>query len=274
MTRQARSKLPEDCLCLLLNLARAPQRLAAMQAKLDDQGIAFTRIEGVDGNTLPAEQLQALTRTNRYYKPLRPGEVGCYLGHVQALRVFLDTTADFALILEDDACFETGFVPAVTAALALRRTDPNPRRHWDVLKLCNRRRRWMALAPLDATHCLVEYGPSVPSTTTAAVWTRAGARRFLEGFSGVSRPIDCDLQHPWEFGLRILSVHPAIVHPEPLASTIDGVKPRSRNPWPKLRYEAHRLWPRWRHFTRQYGALFWCHWQRGASCPAPEDTPP
>lgn len=259
--------LPGDCHAYVLNLARAPQRLAAMQARLSALGVAFTRIEGVDGATLAADALAALTRRNRYYKPLRPGEVGCYLGHVQALRSFLASPAHFCLLLEDDACFEDGFLPALAAALERRRVEADPLCRWDVLKLCNRRRRWMPLAPLAAGHCLVEYGPSVPSTTTAAVWTREGATRFLAAFSGVSRPVDCDLQHPWESGLRILSVHPPVVSAEPVPSTIGGGKPRSRNPWPKLRYEVLRLWPRWRHFSRLYGPLFWRRWRRGEGCP-------
>lgn len=259
--------LPGDCHAYVLNLARAPQRLAAMQARLSALGVAFTRIEGVDGATLAADALAALTHRNRYYKPLRPGEVGCYLGHVEALRSFLASPAHFCLLLEDDACFEDGFLPALAAALERRRAEADPLCRWDVLKLCNRRRRWMPLAPLAAGHCLVEYGPSVPSTTTAAVWTREGATRFLAAFSGVSRPVDCDLQHPWESGLRILSVHPPVVSAEPVPSTIGGGKPRSRNPWPKLRYEALRLWPRWRHFSRLYGPLFWRRWRRGEGCP-------
>ena len=263
--------LPADCLCLVLNLVRAPQRLAAMQQKLSALGIAFTRIEGVDGATLPADELARLTRANRYYKPLRPGEVGCYLGHVQALRSFLASPAQFCLLLEDDACFEHGFLPTLAAALERRRAEADPLCRWDVLKLCNPRRRWMPLAPLTASHCLVEYGPSVPSTTTAAVWTRAGAQRFVAAFDGVARPIDCDLQHPWEFGLRILSLHPPVVSAEPVPSTIGGGKPRSRNPWPKLRYEARRLWPRWRHFSRLYGPLFWLRWRRGTDCPPTDD---
>ncbi len=258
--------LPTDCLAYVLNLARAPQRLAAMQARLAALDIAFTRIEGVDGARLAPEQLVALTRRHRYYKPLRAGEVGCYLGHVQALRAFLATPATFLLLLEDDACFADDFLPALAAALQRRRVEADPLRRWDVLKLCNPRRRWMPLAPLTARHCLVEYGLSVPSTTTAAVWTREGAQRFVDAFVGVARPIDCDLQHPWEFGLRILSVHPPVVSAEPVASTIGGGKPRSRNPWPKLRYEARRLWPRWRHFSRLYGPLFWRRWRRGEAC--------
>lgn len=262
--------LPADCQCFVLNLARAPQRLASMQQRLQALGIPFTRIEGVDGATLPEAERAALTRINRYYKPLRPGEVGCYLGHVQALRSFLATSAEFLLLLEDDACFVDGFADALHAALALRRSETDTRRQWDVLKLCNPRRRWLPLAALTARHCLVEYGLSVPSTTTAAVWTRQGAERFLAGFHGVARPIDCDLQHPWEFGLRILSVHPAVVMAEPVPSTIGSHKPKSRNPWPKLRYEARRLWPRWRHFSRLYGPWFWLRWQRGERCPPVE----
>ena len=94
---------------------------------------------------------------------------------------------------------------------------------------------------------------------------------IVAAFDGVARPIDCDLQHPWEFGLRILSLHPPVVSAEPVPSTIGGGKPRSRNPWPKLRYEARRLWPRWRHFSRLYGPLFWLRWRRGTACPPTDD---
>lgn len=266
--------LPDNCLCYVINLARAPQRLAAMTGRLDALGIAFERIEGVDGSTLDAAEFQALTRENRYYKPLRPGEAGCYLGHVRALQAFLASPAEFALILEDDACLLDGFQQALRDALALRLDRGTPSPGWDVLKLCNSRRRWMPLARLDAGHELVEYGPSVPSTTTAAAWTRAGAGHFVAAFRGVQRPIDCDLQHPWEYGLRILSVHPPVVEAEPVPSTIGQHKARSRNPLPKLRYEARRLWPRWKHFSACYGPLFWLRWSRGdARQGAPGQTP-
>ena len=255
--------LPENCRCYLINLARAPQRLAAMSNRLGLLGIAFERIEGVDGSALEASHFQALIRDNRYYKPLRPGEAGCYLGHIRALQAFLASSAEFALVLEDDACLLDGFQLTLQDALSLRESTSDASLGWDVLKLCNSRRRWMPLARLNAEHDLVEYGPSVPSTTTSAVWTRVGAERFVAAFKGVQRPVDCDLQHPWEYGLRILSVHPPTTEAEPVPSTMGQRKARSFNPLPKLNYEARRLWPRWKHFSTQYGPWFWLRWARG-----------
>jgi len=126
---------------------------------------------------------------------------------------------------------------------------------WDLLKLTQRRRRvrYMQLAPLGNRY-LVEYGLSVPTIANATIWTRAGAERWMNKFQGCTRPIDCDLQHQWEYGLTILSVHPPVATQSGADSTIGQRKGKKiRNPGPKLRYELNRIWPRLRHFGQRYG---------------------
>jgi len=244
--------LPPDCRCYLINLDRSPERLEAMHAHLSVLDIAYERVPGVDGAALDEAQFRQYTRENRYYKPLRRGEVGCYLSHNKALQCFLDSNTPYALILEDDARLDSDACTVITAALALRDSDRDTLRQWDLLKLNRPRRRWIELARLG-TRFLVEYGLSVPATTTAALWTRAGAERWLAAFRGCPRPIDCDLQYPWECGLTILSIHPPIARPEELITTLGNPLSSTLNPWPKLRYELSRIRPRLQHFARRYG---------------------
>ncbi|RZA20413.1 MAG: glycosyltransferase family 25 protein [Lysobacteraceae bacterium] len=252
--------LPQGVACYLINLDRSPGRLADMLPRLEALGIAFERVPGVDGMTLDEGEFAAQTRENRYYKPLRRGEVGCQLSHLKALQAFLGSDARYALVLEDDALLDPAFVEVLRAAIALRDRDPDPIRQWDVLKLNRNRRRHVDLAPLGEGHRLVEYGLSVPITTAAAVWTRSAAAAWVRMYRGTSRPIDCDLQHPWEYGLKIRSVHPAIVVQGNVASSMGSDKLVARNPWPKLRYELKRMWPKLRSFGSSYGWVFISGW--------------
>lgn len=252
--------LRADCRCYLINLDRSPQRLAAMQSRLVELGIDYTRIAAVDGAQLTEAEFQQHTRENRYYKPIRRGEVGCYLSHLAVLRAFLGGDARYALILEDDCLFRPDFLEALQAAIALRDTTQDPLLGWDVLKLNRMRRRQVTLAPLGPAYWLVEYGLSVPITTAAAVWTRPAAERFLHAYRGTTRPIDCDLQHPWEFGLNILALQPPPVAQGDVASTIGNRKHAAHSPLAKPGYELKRLLPKLRHFGRRYGWGFIAGW--------------
>jgi len=251
--------LAHECACYVINLDRSPDRLASMTAHLSAAGIAFERVAGIDGMLLSDAKLQAQMRENRHYKPLRRGEVGCYLSHLKALQCFIASSLPYALILEDDVVVSDDVSALVAAAIQLRGRTGDARLAWDVLKLANGRPRLIELAPLDARHWLVEYGPSVPIGAYAALWTRDGAMRWLQQFRGVSRPIDCDLQHPWEYGLCIRSVHPA-----PVTSGADSVMGSdvlvTRSPWPKLRYEGRRFVRKWRYFVDSYGWRFMLPW--------------
>lgn len=252
--------LPSDCICYLINLDRSPDRLTTMSARLSALEITFERIPGVDGMQLDEARFREETRENRYYKPLRRGEVGCQLGHLNALRSFMASGARYLLLLEDDASFESGFMLALQAAIALRRDTHDPVLQWDVLKLSRRRRRHIDLSPLGEHHSLVEYGLSVPITTAAAVWTRESAERWIAAYHGTRRPIDCDLQHPWEYGLVIRSIHPPVVVAEDIPSSMGSAKLVARNPLPKLHYEARRAWPKLKSFGMTYGWGFIIGW--------------
>ncbi|WP_347455978.1 glycosyltransferase family 25 protein [Acinetobacter thermotolerans] len=63
---------------------------------------------GVKGGDLSAKEYFELGVKGRS-RPLSPSMVGCTLSHLEAMRKFLDSSEDFALILEDDAILPNDF---------------------------------------------------------------------------------------------------------------------------------------------------------------------
>ncbi len=103
----------------VINLDRAPERLARVRAQLQQLQLPFTRLAAVDARALTPEQRAALDepayRRKHGMSPV-PGELGCYLSHVAVMRAFLASDATFALVLEDDVLLKPS-LPAVLQGL-------------------------------------------------------------------------------------------------------------------------------------------------------------
>jgi len=104
----------------VLNLARCPERLARVRARLDGLGVPFERIEAVDDAVLTsAERRRSVNRFLWWCCSLRPimkGQVGCTLSHQLVYRKMLRDGLDRACVLEDDVVLDARF-PEVLARL-------------------------------------------------------------------------------------------------------------------------------------------------------------
>lgn len=134
---------------LLINLDRAETRRALMADRLAAAGLPWRRLPAVDGRALsfPIPEFSPASYALLHGRRTVPAEIGCYLSHVDACRVFLDGGADLALILEDDVSFLPGFIDTLDrAALA---------GDWDLLRLTtvNRGRKY-AYHDLGNDHAL------------------------------------------------------------------------------------------------------------------------
>lgn len=90
----------------VINLARNPERLERMQRLLDAKGLAFERLDAVDGKTLSEDEIARWSQK----KPdgslcLSPSEVGCMLSHRHAWERIAAMETGHAVILEDDIHF-------------------------------------------------------------------------------------------------------------------------------------------------------------------------
>ena len=93
----------------MINLDRAPERLARISAQLQRLQLPYTRLAAVDARALTPAQKALLDEPafqRKHGMTPVPGELGCYLSHVAVMRAFLASQAEFALVLEDDVLLQ------------------------------------------------------------------------------------------------------------------------------------------------------------------------
>ncbi len=207
----------DGVLTLVINLDRAPERRERIAAQLERLSLPWTRLPAVDARAFTPQQRAALDdgayRRKHGMTPL-PGELGCYLSHVEAMRRLLASDARAALVLEDDVVLHDT-LPAVLGGLL---THPG---RWDMVKL-------------SAVHS----GTPVPCLTVAPghrlavmlsrctgssayLVNRRAARAYLDGLLPMSLPYDHVFDQGWRFGLKVRLVTPTPCrHDEQAASTI------------------------------------------------------
>lgn len=224
----------------VINLDRAPERMARLGAQLRRLQLPFTRLPAVDARALTPDQRAALNepayRRKHGMTPL-PGELGCYLSHVAALRAFLASPAEFALVLEDDVMLHDS-LPAVLQGLM-----QNAGR-WDVAKLSAVHRGtpqpYLEVAP--GHHLAVML--SKCTGASAYVVNRHAAQRYVETLLPMSLPFDQVYDQGWRFGFKFRLVTPTPCgHDDQIASTMGyASQPRRKFHWTqRLSAYAYRL---------------------------------
>ena len=198
----------------LINLDGSDDRLRAARAQLDAAGIAFQRVPAFDGRALRVEDFPDYDpRTALAYmgRPLRGGEIGCYLSHLDCARRFLASGAAHAVVLEDDMRLEPGFAEGVAQALDWLGRHPLD---WDLTHLSpNRHKIFTRLHDFTAAgrpHGLTR-AHYFPMTTTALLWSRPGAQAFVDGHRSIWAPVDNYFRHWQARADRGLAIWPPLV---------------------------------------------------------------
>ena len=204
----------------VINLDRAPERLARISAQLQHLQLPFTRLPAVDARALTPDQARLLDEPGyRRKHGMAPvlGELGCYLSHVAVMRAFLASPAEFALVLEDDVLLRDT-LPAVLQGLMA-----HPGR-WDAVKLSAVHRgtpvRVLEVAP--GHHLAVML--SRCTGNSAYLMNRRAAEAWLQepgGLLPMSLPYDHVFDQGWRFGLKFRLVTPTPCgHDDQIATTI------------------------------------------------------
>jgi glycosyl transferase family 25 len=204
----------------VINLDRAPDRLERISRQLQRLGLPFTRLPAVDARALTPAQRAALDEAGYRRKhgmaPL-PGELGCYLSHVEAMRRFLAGGADFALVLEDDVLLHDS-LPAVLHGLMQQAG------RWDMVKL--------SAVHSGTPQPVLEVAPghrlavmlSRCTGSSAYLLNRRAAQAYLRepgGLLPMQLPYDHVFDQGWRFGLKVRLVTPTPCgHDDQIASTI------------------------------------------------------
>ena len=234
----------------VINLERNVQRRNAITSRLEAMNIEWERIVAVLGSSLSleitAKYYSSSVNKKQYRRQLSKNEIGCYMSHIFCWERIIEDNLDFALILEDDA------VPAADLS-ALIRCLSNCTMQWDYIKLCSgdNIKRILQSRPLLDDYQLVSYY-KIPSTTTAQLVSRQGARKLLGKRIPFGRPVDDDLQFWWEYDGILYGVAPVPVTQDPsFTSDIGGAETRkrhaTRNPLRNWRLRLGYEYQVWRH---------------------------
>jgi glycosyl transferase family 25 len=241
----------------VINLDRSTERLERISQHLQRLGLPFTRVAAVDGRQLSDDErrrtLDEATYRRRHGMSSLPGELGCYLSHVKAMRAFLASGADASLILEDDVQPEPE-LPQVLQALI-----ECPGR-WDMVKISGVH----SGTPVRVARLTDRHGLAVMLSrctgSSAYVVNRRAAQAYVDHLLPMTLPYDHVYDQGWRFGLKVRMVSPlAARHDAQVATTITPAASgasrkfhwsrrwptyayRLGNEWRRLRYAIAQLW--------------------------------
>jgi len=165
---------------IVINLDDSVERLASVTAMLDAEKVSWRRLPAVDGrNGMPLgdyvyDERAALVRHDRQ---MSGGEVGCFLSHINALRLFLSGEKKHAVILEDDVNIEREFFPKlrmVAESLDLAFNDG-----WDTFNFSTPVKGFQSKV-LKVGGIEVMRSTYMPCGLKGQLWSRAGAISYLE----------------------------------------------------------------------------------------------
>jgi glycosyl transferase family 25 len=86
----------------VINLARRPDRMAAMAAQLERLGLAYERFDAIDAKTADPAELGAPFALQGAMAELTPGDKACTTSHMHLWRRIASGPESHAVILEDD----------------------------------------------------------------------------------------------------------------------------------------------------------------------------
>jgi glycosyl transferase family 25 len=115
----------------IISLGSATDRRRFVVDGFTALNIPFELVDGVDGNTLSADELRAYSRRRSLLetgRPLSRGELGCALAHLRLYERMQRESVARAVIMEDDVA------PTADLAAVLRSLDRVPD-DWDVVTL-------------------------------------------------------------------------------------------------------------------------------------------
>ncbi|WP_207101776.1 glycosyltransferase family 25 protein [Paracoccus shandongensis] len=210
----------------LINLDGSEDRLRSATRQLDDAGIPFERVPAFDGRALRVEEFPGYdpVGTMAYMgRPLRGGEIGCYLSHLDCARRVLDSGAARGLVFEDDMQLKPGFAEGLRVVLDWLDEHPD----WDLVNLGSPQHKiYTPVLGFDVAgrHHDLTRAHYFPMTATALIWSRQGAETFVRTHDRITRGVDNHFRHWLTRSDRGLAVWPPLVTTTGAESDIEDGK--------------------------------------------------
>ncbi|XP_076272943.1 glycosyltransferase 25 family member isoform X1 [Rhynchophorus ferrugineus] len=162
----------------MINLKRRPDRKERMHRCFNQLGLQAETIDAVDGRALNESFLKTISFMPDFYdpyhkRPMKLGEIGCFLSHYRIWERVLEERLQTVMILEDDIRFEPYFRKKIEYLMAEVRRMPD----WDLVYLGRKKLQDQDEPWVEGSKYLVEVGYSYWTLGYILSWN--GARKLV-----------------------------------------------------------------------------------------------
>lgn len=196
--------------------------MGTMRTELNREEMAFTRVAAIDGRHRSAgsfPQYQKKRAVGFLGRELLSGEVACSLSHLECVKRFLASGERYALVLEDDSAMEVGFAARVAEIIDVLEQDPSL--DWHVVHLSSPALK-LSTPLAGIGDFSIRHAHYFPMRTTAILWSRAGARAFVNLPPVIFAPIDLFFRYWMTRTGKGLAISPALALDRLGVSEIDS----------------------------------------------------
>lgn len=204
----------------VINLERSTERLRNFASHPFLTADAFTRIDAVDGRAIAEDHYEDydierfIAKNGRHP---RPGEYGCYRSHIKAIKTFVESSHQTAVICEDDAKLTQEGMDFCASL------DNTAAENGLLVRLTTHRKA--LYEPLTQAQLGFKIGQCWfgPTGSAAAYWlNKAAAQKLLEQIRIGDVPFDIALEASWHHGVPSFITRPNVFpRPTPPSSDIN-----------------------------------------------------
>lgn len=192
-----------------INLESQPVRRSEMQKQAALTKIDLRFIDAVWGKSLSYDQVAGYDRKRRLKSSpdLSLNELGCILSHKKTLLAFLESDADYAIILEDDAIFDENLDGDAQEIIS-----HFPYGSVDYFKLHSHGTKGYSIKKTDRFEYLVS---TMCRSAAGMMYSRTGAEKVLKSFDRFYYPYDYHFVQAWKWDLAPVMVWPPLIRTNP-----------------------------------------------------------
>ena len=206
----------------LINLDGSADRLARATEQLQTLNWPFERFSAYDGRGKELSHFQEYDdiKTRQFLgRSLLNAELGCYLSHYGCAEKFLQTDADFLVVLEDDMKVSDNFKTELEQVLGY--LNEHRDLDWYLINIAAKKKKF-ARDIVNHDGSTLWHAFYFPIRGLGLIWSRKGAEEFLKEGKVITAPVDIFFQNWLSQNGKGLGVWPPLVKPAGLDSDILG----------------------------------------------------
>jgi glycosyl transferase family 25 len=219
---------------VVISLPTAIERRRKIEAMFEGTGLSWSYFDAHTSLKHPGLRYDVDEIKRQFGRTLSAPEIAVCSSQVAVLDAFLQHgSAEYILVLEDDVIFDTDFPLDDFAAFCSEKAI-------DYIRLFGKHYAEAVRLGFFFDRSIVRYKSS-PAGAQAYLMSKAGARKFLEGYRSIDATVDLAMDRFWILQLPIYSIfpYPIIERYSPTSIPVPAhVKERSR--WENLVWQYNR----------------------------------